>query len=846
MQEQQRAILKDGNRTTQTTKWLCVVLLSACAAQSPIVNRDTTDQDSAIPVTRYTSPSGQSAGVILQIPAQSTDPQQAADIFLGEYGHAVGIDDPASELRFRETQTHGSLETVVYEATQDGHPVYGAEVRVIIVDGNVVYAGGSRTTDHTSLGEPAFSQAEASALFLANERAEIGPGEVQAAWEVGEGRLVAFNLGVLIGHSTRSALAWQLEAVKGAEIWHVFVDAVSGVEIIRLPRFGASTTTTRSFADLSAGEIEALSRDEYNDNSVITHRNGEQVDDVPITADAENATRYLHTGLDYFERAHGRDGWDDACGHIDLYVDMEGLNNAYWSGGRILFDPQYLAEDVMIHELTHGVIAATANLHYSFESGALNESLADFFAEAALADGRWALGEDLDSGALRSFSDPALHGQPVHYRERRGIGSFDDCAGDADCPHPDEHCITSICIDDRADHGGVHGNSGIINHALYLLSEGGRASASGVQVEGIGSEKAADLVYLVLGGVLGPNSTFEDFRMAMHLGARFSNIFGFGDFSTEDCGSVLNAFAAVGIGSPDGDNDCVADDVDNCPCIANQNQNEDTCATVTCDTGCYLHRDCGSCGGDDGCGWCDGQCQELDEQQMCTRRSFEVCPVDPCTANADCRSCGGASGCGWCEGSCQATTSECVSATGASVPFADARLCIVEECSAVSTCRDCNATSACAWCDGSCQFNNGSFECEAPTTVCPFEVDCRPGTDCATCTAIPGCGWGADGCDIVGSPAVSSDPRECGDDVCGFAADCLECTATPGCGWAGSSCRTAAPGTDGVTTRAAECFDCSGISDCETCAENGFCEWCGSCGNTYQDMCENPTPVLDC
>lgn len=35
--------------------------------------------------------------------------------------------------------------------------------------------------------------------------------------------------------------------------------------------------------------------------------------------------------------------------------------------------------DVIGHELTHGIIQHTAELEYSFQSGALNESLADVF-----------------------------------------------------------------------------------------------------------------------------------------------------------------------------------------------------------------------------------------------------------------------------------------------------------------------------------------------------------------------------------------------------------------------------------------------------------------------------------
>ena len=63
------------------------------------------------------------------------------------------------------------------------------------------------------------------------------------------------------------------------------------------------------------------------------------------------------------------------------------------------------ADDVVAHELTHGVTEHESNLVYRYESGAINESISDTFGEFVdLADGdtddldpakRWLIGEDL-------------------------------------------------------------------------------------------------------------------------------------------------------------------------------------------------------------------------------------------------------------------------------------------------------------------------------------------------------------------------------------------------------------------------------------------------------------------
>lgn len=107
------------------------------------------------------------------------------------------------------------------------------------------------------------------------------------------------------------------------------------------------------------------------------------------------------------------------------------------------------SQDVVAHELLHGIIAKTSRLKYEGETGALNESYADIFGiiisnseQADLSSWNWELGEELSRSrlALRDFSYPEKRGQPSHY---------------------DQFVIT------ESDHKGVHTNSGIHNMAAY-------------------------------------------------------------------------------------------------------------------------------------------------------------------------------------------------------------------------------------------------------------------------------------------------------------------------------------------------------------------------------------------
>ena len=99
------------------------------------------------------------------------------------------------------------------------------------------------------------------------------------------------------------------------------------------------------------------------------------------------------------------------------------LDNAFWSGDQMVYGAGYTsADDVVAHELAHGVIQHTAGLVYWYQSGAINESMSDVFGELVdLADGtgtdapepRWQLGEDLPAACRRR--DPG-HGRPAAVR----------------------------------------------------------------------------------------------------------------------------------------------------------------------------------------------------------------------------------------------------------------------------------------------------------------------------------------------------------------------------------------------------------------------------------------------
>ncbi len=55
--------------------------------------------------------------------------------------------------------------------------------------------------------------------------------------------------------------------------------------------------------------------------------------------------------------------------------------NAFWDGRQMTYGEGFAADDVVAHELAHGVTEHESNLLYWYQSGAINESLSDVFGE---------------------------------------------------------------------------------------------------------------------------------------------------------------------------------------------------------------------------------------------------------------------------------------------------------------------------------------------------------------------------------------------------------------------------------------------------------------------------------
>ena len=225
----------------------------------------------------------------------------------------------------------------------------------------------------------------------------------------------------------------------------------------------------------------------------------------------------FETVYDYYKNL-GRKSFDNKGSEIYILLgagnelwEYEDLDNAYWGGeffviGNHNGKPISMALDVVAHEYTHAVIQYTAGLEYNGESGALNEGYADIMGN--LIEGKnFEVGEGADF-LIRDMADPNKFNQP---KEKGGEYYFPTDTNYYDAERQEkikQKCIER-CIDledwTKYDNGGVHINSGVPNHAAYLMYENGAFSSK---------DEMAKVWYNSL-FMLTSTATFEDTALAI-------------------------------------------------------------------------------------------------------------------------------------------------------------------------------------------------------------------------------------------------------------------------------------------------------------------------------------------
>lgn len=240
-------------------------------------------------------------------------------------------------------------------------------------------------------------------------------------------------------------------------------------------------------------------------------------------ASVNRAYAGLGATFELYLEAYARDSIDGRGLPLNASVHYEtNYDNAFWNGDQMVFgdgDGQIFVDftssvDVIGHELTHGVTQYTANLEYEGQSGALNESVSDVFGSLIK---QYSLGQTADQADWligQGLLAPGVHGTALRSMKAPGTAYDDPRLGKDPQPATMAHYVQT-----DQDNGGVHINSGIPNHAFYLLA---------TTLGGHSWEKAGQIWYDVLtGGELQSSAQFADFAELTVKAAR--SRFGAGD-----------------------------------------------------------------------------------------------------------------------------------------------------------------------------------------------------------------------------------------------------------------------------------------------------------------------------
>ena len=480
------------------------------------------------------------------------------------------LDDPARELQTaHQTSDRLGSRHVGFRRMHQGIPVWGSELTAHFTpDGNLYAFNAAYAPSAGIRGGNVFrlDAAKAAAIAVGDLSARTPIEDMgESVRSMLKYRGPETNRYVWIHPATREVHRIWHVAIRPnfRDHWYYFVDAGSGAILEKYNATNSDGATVATAADLS-GQTRSLNTYQVGANFFMIDATrktfvakssmpnepkgalwtldagGTDFKTVKQVSSKNNAwsdpaavSAHYNLGrvFEYFLSTFDRLGIDGAGSTMisAVHVTEAGkkMDNAYWNGvamaygdGNVSFKSLARSLDVAAHEMTHGIINATVNLEYKFQSGALNESMADVFGAMVDRDD-WTLGEEVvipsvyPSGAMRNMKDPHNGGKSVSDRGWQPA-------------HMDEFLEWKL----EDDNGGVHFNSGIPNRACFLIADA------------IGREKTEKIYYRVLEArYLNSSSQFIDMRLAAIRAATDLH----GEASAE-VAAVKAGFNGVGIG----------------------------------------------------------------------------------------------------------------------------------------------------------------------------------------------------------------------------------------------------------------------------------------------------------
>lgn len=473
------------------------------------------------------------------------DAQANAKSFFSEHKTAFGIANPRASLTTYKADTTEDHSLVRLKQTYLDIPVFGAEILVQLThDGHVEYVSSDIMTDTKRFDSgtipftPSIAGTEAEHIAIDI----IGRDYPELKWQAEPATLMIYQPSV-VGNVGSPRLVWSTEVTSlpepvVAEI--ILIDTQDGDIALR---YSVTPSLDRRVAYMNR-------YDQAGFHGIWARKEGEpEYGKVP---EVDKLYDYLGDTYDFYFNLHGRKSIDNKDMPIIAYLfDVPNVSvQASWNRDHMRLGLPYVTDDVVAHEYTHGITQYESGLIYLNESGAINESFSDMWAEWIdqtyhhtddpndSDDVKWLIGEDVNRLALggrraiRNMKDPTEFGQP----DRKSSLYWHNWLAN---PKPDYY---------ENDWGGVHINAGVGNKLAYLLTDGG--SVEDYKIEPMGILKAAELFYEVQTRLLTPAADYYDLYSALTQAA--INLIGRkpNEWTNDDLQNVERACRAVEIDSP--------------------------------------------------------------------------------------------------------------------------------------------------------------------------------------------------------------------------------------------------------------------------------------------------------
>ncbi|WP_025764230.1 M4 family metallopeptidase [Dyadobacter tibetensis] len=412
---------------------------------------------------------------------QTENPQNTALAFVAQNKALLGLSDGQSNyIADKSRKDHLGREHITLQQTYKGVPVFDGKLhfhyddrsRLRAINGNNILI--NRLNVVPSIPK---NTAEEIAVRLVNSQKA---GLFSMDLKVEKSTLLIFQKGLAQGYNGTKHLVYEVEVTNYADVREfLYIDAHDQTLVEQFTGMHSIDRklyiTNQNSGNLRWQEANGIPSPEYNALNIWEKS---EVD----------AAGHMYNLI---KNAFGYASYDGADATMITIHNNPSINcpNANWNGVTANYCDETAADDVVAHEWGHAYTEYTSGLIYAWQAGAINEAFSDIWGEtvdqlngyfdtsesAALRTGcgssaRWQMGEKASAfgGAIRDMWDPNCKGHP---------GKMTD---------PFYHCFTS-------DGGGVHYNSGVLNHAYALLVDGG--VYNGQTINGIGLTKAAHIFW---------------------------------------------------------------------------------------------------------------------------------------------------------------------------------------------------------------------------------------------------------------------------------------------------------------------------------------------------------------